>query len=207
MTLEHARVIRAEDATKVEPSASVAASLAERRAHRIAHEVEAAHAEAARIVATARDEARILGESARTTAAKEAREQEIARLAASFIALRESDARRTERDADRLVELAVLLAERLLGESLRVEPTRIAELAAIALAETRGARNVRIDAPPDDAEALREALGSVSQHADIRPDASLARGSLVVHTDIGRIDARLETQLAALAVALREALR
>lgn len=205
MTLEHARVIRAEDATHVRHATGTA--IEETRARRIAHEIEAARVEAARIVAAAREQARMIGETAAADAAREAREREVARLAASFVALRDADARRTERDADRLVELAVLLAERLLGESLRLEPQRIAELATIALTETRGARRVRIDAAPDDADTLRETLGALGQTTEVRPDPALGRGSLVVHTDLGRIDARLETQLAALGAALREALR
>ncbi|MBX3204681.1 MAG: hypothetical protein KF764_06400 [Labilithrix sp.] len=129
------------------------------------------------------------------------------RLAAGFLALRDAEARRTERDVDRVVVLAVLLAERLVGEALRVEPARIAELAASAIHEARGARRVRIDASPDDVAALDEALGALGQSADVQPDPTLRRGSLVVHTDLGRVDARVEPQLARLAAALREALR
>ncbi len=102
----------------------------------------------------------------------------------------------------------MLLAERLIGEAIRVEPARIAELASAALQETRGGRTVRIEANPDDVAALATAaFGSVEHVADIQPDPTLPRGSLIVHTDLGRIDARLEPQLARLAVALREALR
>ena len=57
MTVEHARVIRAEDATHVRHATAVE----ETRARRIAHEVEAARAEATRIVAAAREQARLIG--------------------------------------------------------------------------------------------------------------------------------------------------
>jgi type III secretion protein L len=177
------------------------------RARRIAAEVMAARAEAARIVAAARQEAHAVVTTAAAAAAAEAREKEIARLAAGFLALREADSQRAERDVARLIEVAVLLAERLVGESLRVEPTRIAELAAAALQEARGARRVRIDASPEDVAPLGDALGAIGQSADVQPDPTLPRGSLVVHTDLGRIDARLQPQLTRLAEALREALK
>jgi len=166
-----------------------------------------ARAEAERIVAEARARADAIVAEAAEKAAAEAREREVARLAAGFLELREAEARRMERDLDRLVELAVILAERLVGEAIRVEPARVAELAAAAIQEARGARRVRIDACPEDVAALEETLGAIGQIADIHADPTLGRGSLVVHTDLGRVDARLQPQLARLAVALREALR
>jgi flagellar biosynthesis/type III secretory pathway protein FliH len=217
MTIERARVIngafegeapagsaasRAHDAA----AASIAAFRAE-RARRVAREVLEARAEAARIIDEARASAAAVVTAAAEQAAAEAREKEVARLAAGFLELRDAEARRTERDLDRIVQLAALLAERLVGEAIRVEPARVAELAASAIQEARGARRVRIDACPEDVGPLTEALGTIGQTADIQPDATLRRGSLVVHTDLGRVDARLEPQLARLAAVLREALK
>jgi flagellar biosynthesis/type III secretory pathway protein FliH len=194
MTLARARIIKAAfgDADVTRP-APVASSPMGRR---IAREIMDAH-----------DEAERIREAAKRDAALEAREEEVARLAASFLALRKADDERAERDLDRAVELAKILAERLVGEGLKIEPERIAGLAANALAETRGARNVRIDANPDDVAPLREALASVGHEAALNVDPALARGSLVVHTDLGTIDAQLRPQLDRLAKALREAMR
>ena len=199
MTLARARVIRAGRSTELPRPAAPSA-------RRVPADVLAAKAEATRIVAEAQASVADVAATAAREAGREAREAETARLAAGFLALREEDARRLERDADRLVELAVLLAERLVGEAIRVEPARIAELAAAAIEEARGAREVTIDASPDDVTALEASLALVGQRAVVRPDDTLARGSLVVHTDLGHIDARLEPQLARLAIALREAL-
>jgi flagellar biosynthesis/type III secretory pathway protein FliH len=66
---------------------------------------------------------------------------------------------------------------------------------------------VRIEACPEDIPALRDALGAVAEDAEVEADAGLPRGSLVVHTELGHVDARLAPQLARLAEALREALR
>src|SRR5688500_5776802 len=148
MTLARARIIKAAfsdaDATRSAPVSSIPMG------RRVAREIMDAHAEAERI-----------REDAKRDAAREAREEEVARLAATFLALRRADEERAERDLDRAVELAKILAERLVGEGLKIEPERIAALAANALAETRGARNVRIDAHPDDVTPLREALAAV----------------------------------------------
>src|SRR5262249_46191878 len=148
----------------------------------------------AHIVADAKESADELARNA----AEEARNAEVARLAAAFLTLRNDDERRAERDLDRAVELAGLLAERLVGEALRIDPTRIAELATAALEETRGARHIRIEACDEDIAALSEILASVNHVAEIHANPSLRRGSLVVHTDLGRVDARLEVQLARL---------
>jgi flagellar biosynthesis/type III secretory pathway protein FliH len=174
-----------------------------------------AHARAAKIVAdaTARAEDLTREAAAKATAmaeqlGREAREQEIARVAAEVLAVRAGAERRAEKELDRTIELAVLLAERLVGEALAVDPTRIGALALDALKETRGARQMRIEASPADVEALRELLASLGEGvATVDATAELARGSLVVHTELGRIDARLAPQLARLADALREVLR
>lgn len=216
MTIERARIIkgafpadappRADDGARPREVGRAAVAAAD-RARRIAREVIDARAEAERIVAEAHARAAAIASEAAEKAAAEAREREVARLAAGFLELREAESRRLERDLDRIVELAVVLAERLVGEAIRVEPARVAELAAAAIQEARGARRVRIDACPEDVAALEEVLGSIGQSAEIHPDPTLGRGSLVVHTDLGRVDARLKPQLERLAVALREALR
>lgn len=219
MTLEHARIIKgafADDSVATtnerahgtpRAAVDVVSAMAASRARRVASEVAFARAEAERILADAKARAAEIAKEAAAMAAREAREKEEARLAASFLVLRAEETQRTARDLDRLVDLAILLAERLVGEVLCVEPTRIAELAASAIQEARGARRVRIDASPEDVSALRETLGAIGQEADVQPDPTLSRGSLVVHTDLGRVDARVEPQLTRLATALREALR
>lgn len=209
MSLERARIIK---------GAFAEATPQERRstelARRVAADVLDAKRIAANIVADAKMQAARIVEDAHASAGAvmakvslEAREAETARLAAGFLALRAQEDARATRELDRTIELAVLLAERLVGESLRVAPERIAELAAAALEEARGARQVRIEAAPDDVAPLAAALSAIGQVATIDPDPSLRRGSLVLHTDLGQVDAKLEPQLARLAVALREALQ
>jgi flagellar biosynthesis/type III secretory pathway protein FliH len=184
---------------------------------RISREEQSAREEAVRIVAEARrtataivDEARVKAASAAESAGREAAEAERAKLAAHMLALRLREERADEAGLDRAVELARVLAERLVGEALALDPTTIAKLARQALLEARGARTVRIEAHPDDVPALEEhltALGLGAHVASVTADATIDRGCLRLRTDLGTLDAHLRPQLERLAAALRDALR
>ncbi|MDP9036165.1 MAG: flagellar assembly protein FliH, partial [Myxococcota bacterium] len=124
--------------------------------------------------------------------------------------MRGEEATRLAGDVHRVVALAVVLAERLLGAALELDPARIAELARTVVAEARGARRVVFDAHPLDADALRKHLHEAAldlESLEVREDASLARGGLRLHTDVGTIDAKLTPRLERLAAALRDALQ
>ena len=187
---------------------------------RMAHEEVDAHQNADRILNGALTRARAIVDGARADAERAAREaairaaeEEQARLAAAWLALRNAEEHRAARDLDRAIALARLLAERLIGHAVEANADVIGALAREALAEARGARSARIDAHPLDAASLREVLaksglgGTEGVALDINDDDSLARGSLRVHTDLGTLDARLSPRLERLAAALRDALR
>lgn len=174
-------------------------------ARRIPAAVIDAKAEAGRIVEAARGSAAEVA----SEAAKEAREREVARVAAELVALRITEEARATREIDRTIAIATLLAERIVGEALVLDPARIGALAVEALKETRGARKIRIESSPADVDALERILAELAPTVGasviaVEPNAELARGSLVVHTELGRVDARLEPQLGRLAEALRE---
>jgi flagellar assembly protein FliH len=191
-------MVRPETRTRVAREA-VAASLVAKRL------LEDARQEADSILRKAREEAT----RAAADAAREAREHEVAKLSAGFLALRDADERRAELDLERAVGLAQVLAERLLGEALEKDPTRVLALARQALLEARGARRAVIEASPLDAETLRSHvldIGLSEGALDIKVDPSLSRGSLRIHTNLGSLDAQLTPQLERLAKALRDAL-
>jgi flagellar biosynthesis/type III secretory pathway protein FliH len=156
------------------------------------------------IIAAARVEAANVGE----IAARAAAESEHAKLGALYLALRSREAELDEAGLDRAVELARVLAERLVGESLAVDPATIAKLARQALLEARGARTVHIAAHPDDVAPLREHLSLLTASvASVTADATIDRGSLRLRTDLGTLDAHITPQLERLAASLRDALR
>jgi flagellar biosynthesis/type III secretory pathway protein FliH len=214
MTLPRARVVRASDAVTVAPILAPTAGTQQRR--RIAREEVEAHLAAERILADARAEAdalvaRARDDAARATAdaARAAQEEAQARVVAQWATILDKAMEKLERDVDRVVAVAVALAERLVGATLELDPSRIAAIARSVVAEARGARRATIDAHPVDAHVLRDHLAAAGldpQAFDVREDESLARGALRLHTDVGVIDAQLAPRLERLAAALRDAL-
>ncbi|MGD0678701.1 MAG: FliH/SctL family protein [Polyangiaceae bacterium] len=167
--------------------------------------VEEAHAEAQRIVQQADLDARAVAQRA----AEQGREEATARVVAEWIEVRREEQRRLTHDSNRIVAVAVALAERLLQAALDLDPGRIAGIVAGVLAEARGARRAVIDVHPLDAGPLRERLRLLDldvQPVEVRDDAALSRGELRLHTDLGTIDARIAPRLERLADALRDAL-
>lgn len=205
MTLERARIVKG-------PVDAGASTVVHARAARIIPKVVVdAKAEAERISIEAKQRAEAIEREAREgaaahahAAAEEARQKAIAAIAAELVVVRSALDRKLETELDRTVDLARVIAERIVGEALRVEPERIAAIATSALEAARGAKRIRIESSADDLPALRALLPD--PNIEIAVNAELGRGSLVVQTDLGRIDARLEPQLAHLAKALREAL-
>lgn len=191
------------DTTRPRPARIVPRALAE--AHAEAQQIrDRAKAEAEALVATARNEAQTMREQLAT----EVNEAETAKLAATYLAMRAEDEARAEREIDRTIALAVLLAERIVGETVVADPSRLKRLAEDALREARGARKVSLDAHPEDAEPLRRVLAELGADAFlVRENPELSRGSLTVYTELGTIDARLRPQLERLARAIRSSLR
>jgi type III secretion system HrpE/YscL family protein len=118
-----------------------------------------------------------------------------------------------ERDAllsgvDReVVDLALGAARKILGREVS-ERAAAVEIVAQALAAVRRARQVRVRVSPEDALVLRAAepilTARLAQGAgfELLEDPGIARGGCIVETESGQVDARLESQLAALRRAL-----
>jgi len=106
--------------------------------------------------------------------------------------------------------LAVRIAERILRRELELRPEVIADVAKAALADARGRHDFVLRVHPDDVAVLEAdkpgllARLSVSAHILIRADDSIDRGGCVVESEVGVVDARLTTQLAAIERALLE---
>lgn len=219
MALTRARVLRAEIAEGRESAGrpSVAASVGSRRAAVLPAPVVAAYAEAERVLDAARASAAALeraahvrAEASLALAAAEAREAEVARLAAIALHLDARQAATSARALDRAVELGKLLAERLVGAQLSLEPERIAGVFAELLAEARGASTARVLGRAEDLGALQQTLDALGFPAGaivLVADPTLTRGSLVLESDLGTVDGRLEIRLERLAGALVGALR
>jgi flagellar biosynthesis/type III secretory pathway protein FliH len=115
---------------------------------------------------------------------------------------------RTERDA---TQAALLVAGQLLGSALEADPERIADLLRPHLSRMRSAQRLVVRLHPDDASWLEQhpavlaelrAKHTLAGTLEVRGDASLTRGGCIVESNIGELDARVETRLKLLAAAL-----
>jgi flagellar biosynthesis/type III secretory pathway protein FliH len=186
------------------------------RGRSVPRDVVACAEEGAAIIARARAEAERIVQRAeqgvaelRLRAEAEGRAGAVASLAAHSIALKVREAASLNGELDRIVELARILAERLLGASLGLDPERVIDLARRAIAEATGARRVTVIAHPEDASHLEAALGSLPSGAEavrVVADPKRPRHGLRLETDIGVLDAELAPQLERLALKLRETL-
>jgi type III secretion protein L len=163
---------------------------------------------AVQIVRDAEVRARAIVDEARTQGEREAREAEHAKLSAAYLALKGAEEQRAERDLERVMALAVVLAERLIGAEIARDPAVVASLARRALEEARGARRAILEhSPLDEAALVRDVVAALPEGTiELRPNPDFSRGSLVVHTDLGTLNAKLTPQLERLADALRDLL-
>jgi type III secretion system HrpE/YscL family protein len=183
-----ARVIRADRNGPVVVPAAVAD--AAERARAIVHRAEA------------------LAEASRDDALARARVEARAELAAQLLELAAEREKQLDALEPQVVELALLAARRIIGDELTVLPSRIADMVAPLLARVRRARQVTLRVHPADLEELHGCLAPLRARSELsgslalESDPALGRGDCVVISDAGVLDARIDTQLQALARAL-----
>jgi flagellar biosynthesis/type III secretory pathway protein FliH len=168
-----------------------------------------ARATAAAIVEDARARAAATLEEARRRGFEEGRADGVASLALLLAAGRAEADAMLARVEPAALAIAARMAEKIVGRAVALDPAVMAEIAAEAIAACRtraGAVALRVH--PDDLAAvtasraaLAERLGSEAS-LELVADESVERHGCVVDTAVGRVDARLATQIAALLRAL-----
>jgi type III secretion protein L len=174
-----------------------------------------ARAEAAALLARAqteadavRAEAGAVRETARREGFETGRADGVAEAAVALAAAHTEAARLVAAAGPTAIALAAKMAEKIVGRAVALAPETMAEIAGEALAACRpGACTVRVRIHPDDlpaVEARRAALEARAPAAalELVADQGVGRHGCVIETAQGRVDARLETQLAALERAL-----
>ena len=107
--------------------------------------------------------------------------------------LRPEMRRRAERDT---VQLALLIAKRVLHRDLSVDENALAGIVRVAFERLARSESYTVTVHPRFAAAITAALpGSQSSRVRIEPDAACAPGTLVIHSAEGVIDASIDTQL------------
>jgi flagellar assembly protein FliH len=112
---------------------------------------------------------------------------------AELTSLRPEMRRRAEKD---VVQLALLIAKRILHRELSVDANALVALARVVFERMARAETYRVTVHPGFAAAIQSALPSgQSGRVQIEPDPACAPGSLVIRSEEGVIDASVDSQL------------
>ena len=187
--------------------------------HVVPAAVLTAETEAAQVRARAKEDAASLraeAQAARVEAERagfEAGKQEgLAQVTALLLAARAQAKCDLDTAKDAAIVLARRMAERIVGRAVELSPELTGAIVAEALAASRAkSGTVVLRAHPEDLAAVERErprwLARVAAGVDVRvvADSAIGRHGCVVETAVGRLDARLQTQLDALERALRGA--
>jgi type III secretion protein L len=100
-----------------------------------------------------------------------------------------------------LLKLAVRIAEKLIGGELRMRPDAITGIVREAIGSVRRAKSVTVQVHPSHLTDVEQRVAEICRLSAsgrefvVIPNASLSPGDCLVETDIGLIDARVDTQL------------
>jgi flagellar assembly protein FliH len=169
--------------------------------------VLAAQAEADRI----RDEARETGyreglEVGRAEALA-ALEPAAAALADALAAVRSREGELADAIEAEACRFALAAAERIVAGTIEAQPERVLDIVRGALRAMVERERVTIQLNPADLELVRGAIGELAAtggtgHIDVQEERRVARGSAVLRTTVGEIDARVEAKLERLRAAI-----
>ena len=100
-----------------------------------------------------------------------------------------------------MLRLSVSVAQKIIGEQLRLHPDTVVEIVGQVLKSTRSGKNLTIQVSESEAQQLRSRIDYLKQflgggsEIEVVGSASMAPGGCVIESELGIIDARLETQL------------
>ena len=146
----------------------------------------------------------------------EAVDRELAGTIATAEAIATNVAREREQTLARnegdVVELAIAIAARIVNAAIDVDPDRVVDICRGAMRKAFQRESLTVLAHPDDLQTLREAgpemaaqLGGV-HHLDFVEERRLERGSVIVRTPAGEIDATIDAKRERIEIELREAI-
>jgi flagellar assembly protein FliH len=116
-------------------------------------------------------------------------------------ALHEAAAANAERLEAQAVDLALFLAEKIVGAAIEADPALVVEAVRGALRGLVERERVTVLVHPDDLELVRGAMAGMIatlggiEHCEVQAERRVARGGAVVRTPDGDVDARLDVKL------------
>ncbi|HQU82905.1 MAG TPA: FliH/SctL family protein [Pyrinomonadaceae bacterium] len=180
----------------------------------IKNQIVSAREEAARIIEEAEEFAAELRREAREDAEKlrseayragtETALAEFENISLEMNEIRERVWRETEKD---LLRLAVRLAEKIVGREIKKDSKTVVDIVSAALQNARQQEKLTVRVNPADlltVEAEMERFSSATRvrYLDFIADPRVSIGGCLIESEVGTIDARLETQLRVLERAL-----
>jgi flagellar assembly protein FliH len=112
---------------------------------------------------------------------------------AEVMGLRADLRRRAERD---VVQLALMIAKRILHRQLTVDEEALTAIARVAFERLSRSESYKITVHPRFASAVASALpGGHASRVQIEPDPDCAAGTFVIHSAEGTMDASIDAQL------------
>jgi type III secretion protein L len=118
--------------------------------------------------------------------------------------IRDKTLSETEQD---ILRLAVKLAEKIIGREIKTDKSAVVDIVANALRNAKRQDKLTIRVSQKDYSTVQEKFAELSQssrtsYVDIVPDPRVTLGGCIIESEVGTIDARLETQLRVLEKAL-----
>lgn len=146
----------------------------------------------------AREEGYAAGRAEGLAAAQQQLRERMAQLDALYDAAARPLLALDEQTGQELVRLATIVASRVTTRELQLSPDLIARAVREAAAALPAAtRELRVHVHPQDLALLQE-LGAAESHWQLLADPALARGDCQLESERSRLDARVETRLAAI---------
>jgi flagellar assembly protein FliH len=146
----------------------------------------------------AREEGYAAGRSEGLASAQQQLRANMARLDALYASAAQPLQALDDAVEQELAQLALVVARRVIAHELKASPERVVQAVRQAAAALPSAtRELRVRLHPDDLALLRE-LDMGETHWQLLADPSLSRGGCRLESERSRLDARLETRLAAM---------
>ncbi len=146
----------------------------------------------------AREEGYAAGRAEGLAAARQQLQQRMAELDALYDAAARPLPVLDEQTGQELARLAMIVAQRVIAHELRLSPELVIQAVRQAAAALPAAtRELRVHLHPADLALLRDA-GAAEGHWQLLADPALSRGDCRMESERSRLDARVETRLAAM---------
>ncbi len=118
--------------------------------------------------------------------------------------IRDKTLSETEQD---ILRLSVKLAEKIIGREIKTDKATVVDIVANSLRNAKRQDKLTIRVSQKDYSTVQEKFVELSQssrtsYVDIVPDPRVTLGGCIIESEVGTIDARLETQLRVLEKAL-----